>query len=220
MKLLLLTDIHERKKYVKNLVEKYKGSEEFDKVLVAGDITYFKPMSKAVEILRIIREGIGREVFFVPGNCDDPRLLDWSSDDEGIVNIHSRVRKLGDYIVYGIGGSNRTPFSTYIEWSEEELDRLLKPAYSINRDRLIMVTHSPPRGILDNVGYENVGSISLRNFLEDHGAKLWVTGHIHEERGKIEYRGTVVVNPGPLMWGYYGIAVVNEKGVHVELARL
>lgn len=219
MKLLLLTDIHERMKYVRSLVEKYKDSNKFDKVIIAGDITYFKPMSKAVEILRIIRDGIGREVFFVPGNCDDPKLLDWSSDDEGFVNIHSRIRELGKYMIYGIGGSNRTPFSTYIEWGEEDIDELLKPVYSVDRDGLIMVTHSPPRGMLDNVGYENVGSISLRNFLEAHGARLWVTGHIHEERGKIEYRGTVIVNPGPLMWGYYGIAVVDEE-VRIELERL
>ena len=220
MKLLLLTDIHERMKYVRSLVEKYKDSNKFDKVIIAGDITYFKPMSKAVEILRIIRDGIGREVFFVPGNCDDPKLLDWSSDDEGFVNIHSRIRELGKYMIYGIGGSNRTPFSTYIEWGEEDIDELLKPVYSVDRDGLIMVTHSPPRGMLDNVGYENVGSISLRNFLEAHGARLWVTGHIHEERGKIEYRGTVIVNPGPLMWGYYGIAVVDEEEVCIELERL
>lgn len=60
----------------------------------------------------------------------------------------------------------------------------------------ILITHSPPYGILDEAehiymhgdGYENCGSTSLRDRLEKIHPKLHVFGHIHEGAGKLVFK--------------------------------
>ncbi len=218
MKLLLLTDIHGRLSRVRELAKEVAG-EAFDAVIVAGDITYFESLEKALKILRTIKSSLNTPVYFIAGNCDPVELL-YVNSGKGLINIHTRIESIGEYSIYGIGGSNITPFNTNIEWSEDEIRELLRKAEGIERRRLIMVTHAPPHGILDRVDGLNVGSTSLREFLDNHGALLWVTGHIHESRGVVEYKDTVIVNPGPLMWKYYAVAEIRDGRVSISLEEL
>ncbi len=218
MRLLLLADIHDRMRYVNKLGE-LEGGNHYDAVLIAGDITYFKHYKRAIKVLRGIRSYFDSPVLFVPGNCDDPSLLDISLDDEEIYNVHARLLDTADYKVYGIGGCNETPFMTNIEWSEEELAALINRALVVEPGKLILITHAPPHGYLDRVGDIHVGSISYREFLERHGARLWLTGHIHEMRGRVIVGKTLLVNPGPLMRGYYAVARI-DNGIEVEFRSL
>ncbi len=77
----------------------------------------------------------------------------------------------------------------------------------IPEDTDILITHSPPFGIFDEVKRKNgkneyVGSIFLRNFILSHHPKLHVFGHIHEHGGKmIDLVGLNVVNA----------SIVNER---------
>jgi len=48
----------------------------------------------------------------------------------------------------------------------------------------ILISHSPPYGILDKCNNGNVGSKSLRNILDRTKPRLLVCGHIHEQGGK------------------------------------
>ncbi len=55
----------------------------------------------------------------------------------------------------------------------------------IPEDTDILITHSPPYSILDlTQDTNNVGSISLQNWLESSKVKLHIFGHIHECGGK------------------------------------
>jgi Icc-related predicted phosphoesterase len=213
LEILALTDIHDRVRYVKELskiIKEYKIA--FDIVIVAGDLTYFREVEHGISILKLIAISIGRPVLFVPGNCDSPKLLELDSIREyEIYNIHTRIFKYKGYYFYGVGGSNITPFSTLIEWSEEDIEKLLRKAWSIPREKLIMVTHIPIYGVMDEVYGENVGSRTLREFLDSHGAKLWITGHLHEYSGYRYVNGVYVVNPGPLMKGYYALISIDEN---------
>ncbi len=70
-----------------------------------------------------------------------------------------------------------------------------KSRFAIN-----LVSHSPPKGILDlfSMG-KHLGSVIIREFIEKTSLKLVVCGHIHESSGKIENLGeAVVINAGPL----------------------
>lgn len=81
------------------------------------------------------------------------------------------------------------PHIPYIvgEWKHEaESDVLLeetKKALSLEPD--VLVTHAPPNGILDRVGYSNCGNRALTSELNyGYVPKLHLFGHIHEQGGK------------------------------------
>jgi Icc-related predicted phosphoesterase len=62
-------------------------------------------------------------------------------------------------------------------------------------DTDILITHSPPHGILDRVkSGEIVGSPSLERTTRDYPLKLHVFGHIHESYGILRENGVDYVN--------------------------
>lgn len=65
----------------------------------------------------------------------------------------------------------------------------------IPSDTDILVTHGPPRGILDRTRHgEHVGCDDLLAAVERLRPRLHVFGHIHESAGRLERDGTVFVN--------------------------
>jgi Icc-related predicted phosphoesterase len=62
-------------------------------------------------------------------------------------------------------------------------------------DTDILITHGPPRRILDYVGNgEYVGDVALREKIAEVNPKLHVFGHIHPEYGVVERAPTVFIN--------------------------
>jgi len=223
MMILAVTDIHDRSRYAKKLANIKK-----DLTVVIGDMTYFRSKDQAIKILKSLK---GNEpLLFVPGNCDDYELLHVRRIN-GIVNIHGEsVSYDNEGLVFiGLGGSNVTPFTTPIEFTEEEIwETLIKALHNagINRnskDRsLILVSHVPPYNTsLDLTHYgEHVGSISVRRFIEEFQPILCLCGHIHEARGIDKIGNTLIVNPGPLMHKFYAIIRIEGKKVDVNMYRL
>jgi len=221
VKILALTDIHGRKRLFKKLVDAV-SSEYFEYVVVAGDLTYFEPVDKALQILTELHDAVGKPVFFVPGNCDDPKLLEIPQiNGREIYSVHTRKAVLtGNLAIYGIGGSTKTPFNTNIEWSEEDFEKMLEKAWDVSGESLIMTTHSPIYGVMDEIGGVHVGSRNLRKFLDEKQPLLWITGHLHEYSNYTVIGKTVVVNPGPFMHGYYAIIEVSGSNVSVSIKKL
>lgn len=59
----------------------------------------------------------------------------------------------------------------------------------------ILVSHGPPRGVLDkNIYGESCGSIELLTFVQKTKPRYCVFGHIHEDHGKVELDGTTFLN--------------------------
>jgi Icc-related predicted phosphoesterase len=58
----------------------------------------------------------------------------------------------------------------------------------------VLITHTPPYGILDNVEGDNVGCEDLAKALKRIRPKVHVFGHIHEGYGRVERDGTIYVN--------------------------
>ncbi len=220
MRILALTDMHGRISMIKKILA---SIGEVDAVIVAGDITHFESWEKAAKILEIIRKSFNATVLFIPGNCDDPELLNYEDEDNEIINIHGKSYSLNNYIVFGIGGSNPTPFGTPIEFSEEKISEILDKFKEDTGGRnIIMVTHAPIHGINDKIMGVHVGSKALRDFLEKHSEKisLWITGHLHEYRYAINYNDTIIINPGPAMRGYYGLIKISHERVKTYLGSI
>jgi Icc-related predicted phosphoesterase len=64
----------------------------------------------------------------------------------------------------------------------------------IPEDLDILVTHGPPRGVLDRVGREHVGCADLAEVVTARRPRLHVFGHIHTGYGTAERNGTLFVN--------------------------
>jgi len=219
MRVLALTDIHDRLSRALKIVV---SNRDIDAIIVAGDITHFGTLEEALYILRSLHESSAATIFFVPGNCDDPRLIDYSGDDR-IVNLHKKAYSLGDLALVGIGGSNPTPFDTPIEFTDDEIREMLNTLSDKVREiKKIVVTHAPIYGINDVIGGLHVGSKALREFLDSNtnSISLWITGHLHEYRYITRYRDTVIINPGPAMRGFYAIIEISHDLVKPELRRL
>ena len=211
MLILVISDIHGRRRLLNEVLQK----EEPDHVFISGDITHFGTLKEAEEILRQVVDATTGKVLFVPGNCDPPQLLTYKPGDERVINLHGTSHSLDGLTVIGIGGGLVSPFNTLIELTEEEYSIIIDNAAKSIKDheKVIMLSHTPPYNTkLDIVKSGlHVGSKSLRKFIEERKPLLCICGHIHESRGIDKIGSTVMVNPGPLAWGYYAIVELYEE---------
>jgi Icc-related predicted phosphoesterase len=206
---LLLADLHGR--YGK--LDSFLALDP-DLVIIAGDITQFGPCEDALDLLARIEV----PCFAVPGNCDPREILD-SLEESNAVSLHGSTISLGKITLTGIGGSNRTPFGTPFELSEEEIEVLASEATEgMGRNvHNILVCHAPPRGTLDRIGGARVGSRALRKYLKRFD--LVCCAHIHEAKGVMEVDGVKVVNPGPASEGNCALVTLGDESrdIRIEL---
>jgi uncharacterized protein len=161
-------------------------------------------------------EGTGVPVFLIPGN-DDPYDLDEVLEaSQYCVNVDGKVAEVpGGLEVLGWGKANSTPWHTPREVSEEmmreEILKLVEQAGDPRRT--IFLVHCPPHSsgldvapILD----ENlrpvvsagdllrgpVGSVGVREAIEQVQPLLGFHGHVHESAGAVEIGKTLCINPG------------------------
>jgi len=216
MILLIVTDIHSNLRYVEKLVEEY-GNKYFDYLLINGDITHFGDIGEAINILSTF-SNLSRKSFFIPGNCDPKGLL--SIEEAGNAkNIHGKTINLNKYKLHGLGGSNKTPFHTFIEFDEEEIRNLLN--WDIDKP-FILLSHTPPNGTkIDKVFLgRHVGSNVIREYILKKKPILSIHGHVHEARGIDKIGETTILNPGPLRNGYYAIIEFKDETFKINLYRL
>ncbi|WP_457743047.1 metallophosphoesterase [Thermococcus sp.] len=211
MRIVAITDIHGNMRKAKKMAEAVKNAN-FDVLLIAGDITNFSNGKVAEEVLGPFLS-IGIPVLAVHGNCDGrdvPELLEKLG-----IWLHNRRREINAIGFIGIGGSNKTPFNTIWELSEDDIRKILLRNY---RPGDIVLSHAPPKETKADRVHSglHVGSEALRKFIEEKQPPLVITGHIHEARSVDEVGATVIVNPGPLFKGYYAVVEFDEKGKRVK----
>jgi len=208
MKFLIASDIHSA---ISNL-EKIIETENFDILLIAGDLTNFNKddLLKIDEILS--EEGV--ECYAVHGNCDYEEFL--KLDLDSINFIHGRSIKIRDIKIYGVGGSLPTPFGTPSEYPEDYFAELLSKLEFSDSDFNILLSHNPAKGVLDRTKHgENVGSEEIRKRLKNF--RIIISGHVHECSGV--YRDKIIaLNPGPIAWGMFAILEPDE--IEIKLKRL
>ena len=219
MRILIVSDLHGQSSRIP-LLSSLVADGMLDVVIVCGDITHFGSMEDASRILNEFAKVA--TTLFIPGNCDPPQLASVSSV-EGTTNIHGKCLSLNNIDFVGVGGSVPTPFRTPLEFTEEEVERLLRSAAKqcSGSRKTILVSHVPPYGSRADRVFpsHHVGSRAVRSFMADTRPLILACGHIHESRVVESVGSTTVVNPGPLHKGYYALARVGDN-TSVDLGTL
>jgi Icc-related predicted phosphoesterase len=191
MKLLLFSDVHKSKIHCKRLAEM---AREVDVVIGAGDFGSFRAgIRKTIGWLKEIE----KPAVLVPGNAESYGELcractTWPS----ALVLHGSEAVVQNRRFFGIGGGIPiTPLGAWsYDFTEAEAADLLKDC----ADGCILVSHSPPAGILDQANGKHLGSTAVLKAIEEKSPPLVVCGHIHESAGRTAtYRDTTVVNAGP-----------------------
>ena len=94
-----------------------------------------------------------------------------------------------------------SPWTSWDEWPDMwafgEFDEKLLPIFAeIPVDTDILVTHTPPYGLLDFCpeNQKHFGSTALRLHIQHVRPKVHVFGHIHAASGQTEVAGTTFIN--------------------------
>lgn len=205
MRILALADVHGDHSHIDSLLEM---AGKIDLAVISGDLTQFGPASEAEKVLSMFDV----PVLAVPGNCDPEEVMD-VLDASDVVNLHNAVEKIDDVTFIGLGGSCPTPFNTPFELEEDEIEKILEPLFEAAEGTIVLLSHTPPKGLLDDVGGENVGSTAVAKFFDR--AKLVICAHIHEARGFARSGDTFLVNPGMAAQGYGALVELDHDNVSV-----
>ena len=219
MRIIAFGDIHMATAPVANI----PAIHDADLVVATGDLTNYGRKAEARQVLdELLR--YNPNLLAMVGNLDNFEINDYL--DELGINLHRQARLLERKIcLIGAGGSNKTPFGTPTEFSEDELHAILSDSlaqgreflslagYKENEVPMLLVSHTPPHGTavdrLSNGGH--AGSTAVREFIEEHQPQVCVTGHIHEARGEDNIGKTHIINPGMLQSGGWVEIVFNQS---------
>ncbi|MFB6145861.1 MAG: metallophosphoesterase [Candidatus Nanohaloarchaea archaeon] len=218
MRVLLLTDIHGHH----GKLEKIINREKFDAILCAGDLGDAKEFDDYEVNLGHVLDAMdqtGKMAKAVPGNMDKEEVC-VRKLIERRMNIHKKIASFEKFEAVGFGGG-KTPFDTFFEPDGSDIRNAISTLHGrMKADKKVAVIHQPPFDTrLDTIENEHVGSEEVRELIEETDFDLVLTGHIHEARGVDELGSTRLVNPGPVVDGFYGVADVDE-GFEIELKQL
>lgn len=210
MRIIAFGDIH----MTTHMLAGIPDVESSDLLIATGDLTNYGKQKEAKKVLDDLL-GYNRNLLALIGNLDNFEINDYL--EELGLNLHRQARLLDRKIcLLGAGGSNRTPFGTPAEFSEDELADVLADAHRQGQDFIslalpdkragipvVLISHVPPYDTkVDRLrNGKHVGSSAVRSYIEKHQPDVCITGHIHEARGEDTIGKTHIINPGALIQG-------------------
>jgi Icc-related predicted phosphoesterase len=214
MKFLVIADLHEEELVLEKLPAILER-EKPDYLIIAGDFT--KPHNSSISYAEDALN-LYENILAIPGNCDPPKILELI--EERGFSIHERKKDIGEGLnIVGFGYSGPTPFGTPGELGEEEILRRMSKL-SIN-ERSILVTHSPPEGILDiNFRGDHLGSSSIKEIVEGKGPFLHLFAHVHECEGREKQGNTTFIKIPPAKSGKALIIDIKNQKIESRIVIL
>lgn len=176
----------------------------------------------------------GTQIIICPGNDDKFAIDEIIKKDPRVVFGENAKVKLDDrHEMISYGWTNPTPWNTYREQSENEIEVAIESLISKvdNIKNSVFCFHAPPhdskideapllKADLTYIGWSHgepirgpVGSTAVRKAIEDYQPLLGLHGHIHESAGSVKIGRTYCLNPG----SEYSEAIL--KGFLVELEK-
>ena len=226
MKIIALADIH----MACSRVAEIDGLSEADLIIALGDITNFGGRMEAKTVLNEILS-YNKNLLCLAGNLDNDEINTYLDDLN--MNLHGQAHLVKRRLcIYGVGGSNPTPFQTPWEFSEGQLMQIAEEAYRqaqelielarpISKEPIpsLFVSHAPPHGTsVDKLtSGKHVGSKAIRRFIEKTSPDFCLVSHIHESRGADTVGNTPVVNPGMLANNGWVTITVDRKEFEYSL---
>ncbi|MCB0190891.1 MAG: metallophosphoesterase family protein [Anaerolineae bacterium] len=198
MKFLLFSDLHGNRSAAQNLAGL---AQSVDIVIGAGD---FGNLRRGIDTAVALLNRIDKPAVLVPGNSESAEELEaacrklWPAAHV----LHGSGITLEGVDFFGIGGGIPvTPFGSWsYDFTEDEARRLLADCPMGG----VLISHSPPKGAVDVSSRGiSLGSVAVREVIEQQQPALVVCGHIHESAGQQAQVGnSVVVNAGPqgIVW--------------------
>ena len=209
MKILALTDIHGSYDKMHAIIASHP---EVDVIVLGGDVTTYGTPEEITGAINQAKRS-GKTVLAVCGNMDPPDL------EPALVSVGISLNGRG-VVFNGVGffGVSACPFSplhTPNEISEDEVMRRSEAGWKDvgSAKWKVFVPHTPPVNTkLDRiVSGKNVGSTSIRAFIEKHQPDVTICGHIHESHGTDTIGRTQIVNCGSASQGRYALVDIGEK---------
>ena len=190
---------------------------ECDMLLCAGDISYRGKEKNIRKFLQWFQSTPAKYKIFIAGNHDF--LFEKNPEQaQVILNDYPDIIYLENSSVtiegLKIWGSPWTP--EFYNWAFNAFPKKIRSIWSqIPDDTDILITHGPPRRILDKTYWreEHVGCPWLMKNVQRIKPKLHVFGHIHEGYGMVEKDGTIFVNASSCTLQYKP----TNKPIEVEL---
>jgi Icc-related predicted phosphoesterase len=162
-----------------DLIEELGGPDETQPTPPADQVFKIALYERATNLQKILI-GARKPVFFIMGN-DDGIVgggLEWQSVS-AVENINQRVANFGGKKL--VGYQYTPPFvGGLFEKTEEQQEQDMQHLSRLVDRETILVTHGPPRGILDGEGF---GGVALRKLVDTVKPKLHLFGHIHQSAG-------------------------------------
>ncbi len=195
-----------------------------DLLLYAGDdLARFKCSDTNTDHLsELARLTKHQRSIYVRGN-DDPPPTGPQFDPKYTTNLHTAPYTHESLVFIGQEGSTRGP--GLLTYTEEEVQQHLSEQRTAYEDHTpILVTHTPPFGLLDigkRFGQQHIGSKAVKAFIEDFKPLLTVCGHCHQFGGRaetLEY-GTVIniaSHDGPTDPGRYALITIDTSNKSIE----
>ena len=193
----------------------YPKLEGGDLLIVAGDLTARDNEPEYFNLLKKLCYEKYDKIILIAGNHDnclqkDDFTISWAIDSDDIFEYlcdsgteFEGLKIWGSPWTKTFEGMNPHCKAFTVD-SEEELAGKFS---LIPEDTDILITHSPPYGILDCTAHGPVGSIELNYAIAKTKARLIVFGHIHEQGGQVmDLIHTKFVN----------CSIVNENYEHVN----
>ncbi len=183
-----------------------------------GAIKRIKIKHQREFLLNFVDEFKEMKPYFIFGNDDFKELEKIAIKNKFYIN--EKILRFDSFDILGFSYVNTTPFENK-GWdiSEEEISKKLGKL-SPNSD-FIFVSHAPPYNSgLDMVEGKSIGSMAIREFIEEHQPFLSLHGHVHEFTGTAKIGKTICVNAGSgHMENLLKVAVIDtpDKIKHVSL---
>ena len=199
MKILAASDIH-------NSWENFKpgNSDDFDVAVFAGDLTNHglinqhieknyenvKNFQKAANNLRNW-SNFANKVIWIPGNHD------WNMSNIAVKetkNIYHKTIDINGLYFYGVSlGYYPDKPDIAVRWDHMTINPIYEEHYyleTIPKNVNVLVSHSPPTGITGTEkAIGNIGSPSLRKYIELYQPRLVICGHVHNPISRYEKIG-------------------------------
>lgn len=192
MRILLFSDLHGDRDQLVRLLK-----QPADYYVAAGDLVSW---ARGLDAMGPVLEPLGQRALVLPGNHENESHIEAFCAKYGLAPLHGRSMGIGDgWTLAGLGHSNKTPFRTPGEYSEEELRDKLAPFRDLEGEKTILVCHCPPHdtALDESAPGKHFGSTAVGELIGHLQPAWFFCGHIHEAWGRKTILGrTQAVNVG------------------------